>query len=95
MRIPGPDAPVIHSRHGLKFPYSTAAQNSITQNPDTLQRYPLSSITGATDGAGVMVEHIQSAESFHADYQAVSDPAGRCYFSSGYVSFPVIFSTLI
>ena len=68
MRIPGPDAPVNHSRHGLKFPYSTAAQNSITHIPDTLQRYPLSSTAGATDGADVMVEHMQSTESFHADF---------------------------
>ena len=42
-----------------------------------------------------MVEHMQSVESFHADFQAVSDPAVRFNFSSGHFSFPVILSTLI
>ena len=65
----------------------SAAQNSVTQNSDTLQRYPLSSTNGPVNGAGVMVEHMQSAECFHADYQAVSDPAGRYYFISNYVTF--------
>ena len=46
------------------------------------------------DGAGVMVEHVQSAECFRGDCQAVSDPAGRCSFSSSYVAFPFILSTL-
>lgn len=50
------------------------------------------------DGAGVMVEHMQSAECFRGDCQAVSDPAGhpagRCSFSSSYVAFPFILSIL-
>ena len=63
MGNPGPEALVYHSRHGLNSRQSAAAHISVTQYPDTLQRYPLSSITGAVDGAGVMVEHMQNAES--------------------------------
>ena len=94
MGTPGPDAPAYHSRHGPNSRQSAAAQISVNQYPDTLQRYPLSSINGAVDGAGVMVEHMQSAECFYPDHQAVSDPAGRCLLSRSYTTFPFILSTL-
>ena len=94
MGNPGPETPVYHSRHGPNSRQSAAAQISVTQYPDTLQRYPLSSITGAVDGAGVMVEHMQSAECFHIDHQAVSDPDGRCLLSRSYIIFSFILGTL-
>lgn len=94
MGNPGSKAPVYHNRHGPNSRQSAAAQISVTQDPDTLQRYPLSSITGAVDGAGVMVEHMQSAECFHTDYQAVRDPAGRCLLSRSYNSLLFILGTL-